>query len=270
MSTADNYAKWIVENEDKRGTPDFETVVKAYEEAKAQETAMPPAGVPAAPNSLTTVEPSLTQPATNIAAAAAVKPAVNIAASQGADLLKLAKIAGEVTPSVIGQFLGSPIKYGKELMQAYAAGHPMAGQVANMPLKSMPGAAARAVGGALMAPENILTAPYQMAAYEQAKIRANPTAPEYATNPYAQMTRGEAATQGQAGAMNRRNALINQQYGGLTPEQQQMLQQDQMRQQEIQKKKIRAQQVLQQPPTAQNFIERMVAMGDLYGTVNQG
>ena len=49
-----------------------------------------------------------------------------------------------------------------------------------------------------------------------------------------------------------------------------MLDQDRLRQQEIQKKKIRAQQVLQQPPTAQNFIERMVAMGDLYGPANQG
>lgn len=34
MATADDYARWIVENADKRGTPDFETVARAYELAK--------------------------------------------------------------------------------------------------------------------------------------------------------------------------------------------------------------------------------------------
>jgi hypothetical protein len=35
MATADEYADWIVKNKDKRGTPAFETVAKAYQEAKA-------------------------------------------------------------------------------------------------------------------------------------------------------------------------------------------------------------------------------------------
>jgi hypothetical protein len=136
---------------------------------------------------------------------------------------------------------------------------------------------ARAVGGAvargLTAPESLLTAPYQMSAYEQEKIRANPGAPEYQTNPYAQQYRGEFPSQGAAGAANTRNALINQPYGGLTPQQQQQLQQDRQRQLDIQKqqqKKQQAQMILQQPPTAQNFIQRMTAMSDLYGDVNQG
>jgi len=68
---------------------------------------------------------------------------------------------------------------------------------------------ARNVGGALlrgaMAPESILMAPYQMAAYEQEKIRANPNAPGLQYNPYAQTVRGEYATQGQAGAANTRS-----------------------------------------------------------------
>ena len=34
MATADEYAAWIVKNQDKRGTPDFDVVAKAYEEAK--------------------------------------------------------------------------------------------------------------------------------------------------------------------------------------------------------------------------------------------
>jgi hypothetical protein len=90
------------------------------------------------------------------------------------------------------------------------------------------------VAGA-MAPENIMLAPYTMAGYEMEKIRQNPTAPEYATNPYGQVVRGEAPTMGAAGAANRRSAIAGQQYGGLTPAQQQMLEQDRI-DQEIRRK----------------------------------
>ena len=38
MATAQEYAAWIVQNADKRGTPDFDTVARAYQFAKAQET----------------------------------------------------------------------------------------------------------------------------------------------------------------------------------------------------------------------------------------
>ena len=34
MSTADDYASWIVKNQGKKGTPEFDTVAKAYQEAK--------------------------------------------------------------------------------------------------------------------------------------------------------------------------------------------------------------------------------------------
>lgn len=37
MATADQYAAWIVQNAAKRGTPDFDTVVRAYELAKSEE-----------------------------------------------------------------------------------------------------------------------------------------------------------------------------------------------------------------------------------------
>lgn len=85
------------------------------------------------------------------------------------------------------------------------------------------------VAGA-MAPENVMMAPYTMAGYEMEKIRQNPSSPEYATNPYGQVVRGEAPTMGAAGAMNRRGAIAGQQYGGLTAEQQQMLEQDRINQ----------------------------------------
>jgi len=39
MATADEYAAWIVANANKRGTPEFNTVAQAYEEAKAEESA---------------------------------------------------------------------------------------------------------------------------------------------------------------------------------------------------------------------------------------
>jgi len=38
MATAQEYAAWIVQNADKRGTPEFDTVAQAYQFAKAQET----------------------------------------------------------------------------------------------------------------------------------------------------------------------------------------------------------------------------------------
>ena len=46
MATADEYAAWIVKNADKKGTPEFDTVAKAYQQAKATPAAAP---APAAP-----------------------------------------------------------------------------------------------------------------------------------------------------------------------------------------------------------------------------
>ena len=106
-----------------------------------------------------------------------------------------------------------------------------------------------------------------MAAYEQAKIRANPTAPGLQSNPYAQVVRGEEPTQAVAGAANAQKALIGQQYGGLNPQEQAILEADRQRQMAIQQRKQQARMTLQQPPTAQNFIERTKAMAELYGDV---
>lgn len=38
MATADDYADWIVKNQSKKGTPEFDTVAKAYQEAKSEES----------------------------------------------------------------------------------------------------------------------------------------------------------------------------------------------------------------------------------------
>lgn len=41
MANADDYAQWIVANQAKKGTPEFNTVAQAYQEAKAEKSSMP-------------------------------------------------------------------------------------------------------------------------------------------------------------------------------------------------------------------------------------
>jgi len=51
MATADQYANWIVQNQDRKGSPEFETVAAAYKEAKGQiATARPQPVQEEAPN----------------------------------------------------------------------------------------------------------------------------------------------------------------------------------------------------------------------------
>lgn len=47
MATAAKYAQWIVDNQDKKGTPEFDTVARAYQAAKGQAQEKPkPATAP--------------------------------------------------------------------------------------------------------------------------------------------------------------------------------------------------------------------------------
>lgn len=48
MATADEYAAWIVANKDKKGSPDFDVVAKAYQAAKSGNVATEPVAKPAA------------------------------------------------------------------------------------------------------------------------------------------------------------------------------------------------------------------------------
>ncbi|NBX72677.1 MAG: hypothetical protein EBQ89_00055 [Alphaproteobacteria bacterium] len=50
MASAIEYAQWIVSNQDKRGTAEFNTVVQAYEIAKQLETPAPPPIAPPPPS----------------------------------------------------------------------------------------------------------------------------------------------------------------------------------------------------------------------------
>ena len=181
------------------------------------------------------------------------------ATANARDALTIAKNATSWTPNAIMEVASHPV----ETAKAYVAGHPWA----NTPVKTLAGTVGKNIAGSvvqgLVAPENLLTLPYNMAAYEQAKIRANPTAPGLENNPYAQTVRGEFKTQGQAGAANARQAVANQQYGGLNTQEQAILAADRERQ------RTAARQVLQQPPTSQNFMQRMQALSDLFGGAAQ-
>lgn len=61
MATADEYAAWIVKNQNQKGTPDFDVVAKAYEEAKAfEKTNAPTQASPIVINRAPTREPPST------------------------------------------------------------------------------------------------------------------------------------------------------------------------------------------------------------------
>jgi hypothetical protein len=185
---------------------------------------------------VTAVGPQATENIASQAGIAAARPVGGMAAAQVGDAAKLAKIAGQVTPRIAGQFMSTPITSVKELAGAYAAGHPMAGKFLDTPLKAMPGAVARGVASAAMAPESAFLMPYNMAAYEQAKIRANPNAPGLESNPYAQTVRGEAATQGQAGAANQMRTVANQPFGNVNAQERAILEEDRRMRENIRKK----------------------------------
>lgn len=148
------------------------------------------------------------------------------------DVYKVGKALGQATPEVIGEVAARPIHYGQELIKAYAAGLPMAKQ----PISQIAGNAIRGAGTSLFAPENVMTLPYNMAAYEQEKIRQNPNAPGLEFNPYAQVQRGEAKTQGRAGEANRMRAIAEMPYGNVTPEEKRILDEDAKMRQNIRKK----------------------------------
>ena len=91
------------------------------------------------------------------------------------------------------------------------------------------GAAGRFAGGMLTAPENLMLAPYQMAAREAQQIRANPEAPGLERQPYAMTVRGEMPTQGAAAAANVRRGIVNRPFGNVAPEERALLEEERQR-----------------------------------------
>ena len=178
------------------------------------------------------------EPAENIAAgiAGAARPLAQAywegpAKGGMRDAASMANILKQATPEAAAQLARSPL----EVAKAYVQGHPWYGAATAMPGKAA-GFAGRTLAGAVTAPENAVLMPYNMAAYEQAKIRENPTAPGLEYNPYAQVQRGQAATQGQAGAANQMRTVANQPFGNVNAQERAILEQDRMMRQNIRKK----------------------------------
>jgi len=167
----------------------------------------------------------------------ATRPGVAVASelSRGGlqDVAALGKIAyNELTPAAVGSFLTRPLESARELGSAYLQGHPWA----NTTMKQAAGNVGKGLVQGALAPENMFTMPYTMAAYEQEKIRQNPNSPGLEYNPYAQTVRGEAKTQGQAGAANQMRATANMPYGNVTPHERAMLEEDARMKSAIRKK----------------------------------
>lgn len=160
-----------------------------------------------------------------------------VAAGIPEDWWKMGKILyNNASLNTVGEAIKEPWKTATGAVGAYVEGHPVLGQITSATPKQAVGAlaqGARNLGGALVqgavAPESLFMLPYQMAAYEQEKIRQNPNAPGLENNPYAQTVRGEYATQGQAGAANARRAVVNAPFGNVTPAERAILEEDRQR-----------------------------------------
>ena len=146
--------------------------------------------------------------------------------------------------SQVGQFLKEPVTTGAKAVEAYVAGHPWAQNVVNTSpkeaisaigsgAKNMAGSIGRGLVQGAVAPESLMLLPYQMAAYEQEKIQQDPNAPGLERNPYAMAYRGEAPSQGVAGAMNQRRAVMSMPITGVTAEERKILEEDQRRRLEM-------------------------------------
>ena len=124
MATADEYASWIVKNADKRGTPEFNTVVQAYELAKQEEagsaapapTAAPAPAEPAAETTLTGLAGAATRGLALPAAGAALGAAIGApiggvgavpGAVAGAGAATLAQVVGDPIVSTINSLFGT-------------------------------------------------------------------------------------------------------------------------------------------------------------------
>jgi hypothetical protein len=89
MADAEKYAQWIVDNKDKKGTPEFETVAKAYQVAKSQSASKSPL----------------------LEAASLLKGGVMNLGDIGRGMIgESAKFAGRVVPGVTGEELQSSVE----------------------------------------------------------------------------------------------------------------------------------------------------------------
>jgi hypothetical protein len=152
MAKAEDYAKWIVANQDKQGTPDFETVAKAYQEAKAAE------GLQAAPAP---------------APAGEGMPSARVGAAQPADY-EFSKTVESALPSLYRNTIGGLVDVvSSPLQTAQGIGDIVAGGV----YKALPGPVQRGLTAIETSPYNPLGNP---AALQRAQAMASAVGQDYA------------------------------------------------------------------------------------------
>lgn len=157
------------------------------------------------------------------------------------DWAKIASILyNNATLEHVGQAVREPWRTATNAVGAYVEGHPILSKVTQASpaqavntvvqgAKTLAPRVGQALVAGAVAPESLFALPYQMAAYEQEKIRANPNAPGLERNPYAMTIRGEAPTVGAAGAMNQRRAIASLPITGVTEQERRILEEDQRR-----------------------------------------
>lgn len=159
MATADEYAAWIVKNQDQKGTPDFDVVAKAYEEAKTIESRArkPRAAESEVPGPRTqqgvwqTVRPWVAE---GVPMAATIGGGI-LGAVTGAPGFVPGSMAGAATGAAIGAGLGAGI--GGELVELgdiYLGGKtPRAGAARiTEPVSNIAAGAAAEAGGRVVGP----------------------------------------------------------------------------------------------------------------------
>ena len=156
MATAEEYAGWIVKNQDKRGTPEFETVAQAYKlarqpkEEKAPNPAKDFGGLPFRPFGIDT---GLTMP----------EGVSNFFAGAGKAGADIARGVGQAVGATSQQEVDEIKKRDRPLMQTGAgvSGNVAGNVAATLPAALIPGvntvAGSAAVGGALGALQPVAT-----------------------------------------------------------------------------------------------------------------
>jgi hypothetical protein len=119
--------------------------------------------------------------------------------------------AGSAVPGIVSGDPGSAVA-GPELINQYASKIPMINHLGALTGNIVPAVAGVAATGTQALKNQLMTPPTANMEY----------------NPYAQVQRGEYTTPGAAGAANQRMAVANQRYGGLTPQEQAILDKDRL------------------------------------------
>src|SRR3990167_4564587 len=121
MTSPEQYAEWIVKNKDKKGTPQFEIVAKAYQMSKAQAQQPAPEPQQQSPEQASPESPSdqlfggsASQNLTNLAGAAA-EPLMTM--GSGAVTMPLSGLAG-----ILGSVLPGPQGQGQQWAEKIQSG----------------------------------------------------------------------------------------------------------------------------------------------------